>query len=231
MEYLFSPAGNYEDYSSGRVLYGGRGIPNFPVRLINEIFGRALNRLDKKDHIIVYDPCCGGAYSLTIIGFFYSQVIGKIYASDISPEMTAYARKNLGLLKYSGLDNRLSELKKAYEEFGKDSHREAIESVGRLREALTHEVESEVFEADCTKALPDIKPDIIITDIPYGNLVEWEGEGALQGMSEQLLKISTDETVFAVSMDKSQKMNCEGWKRMEKQNIGKRRFELYRKEK
>lgn len=37
MEYLYCKNENYEDYSSGRVLYGGKGIPNFPVRLINEI--------------------------------------------------------------------------------------------------------------------------------------------------------------------------------------------------
>ena len=38
MEYKYAENGNYEDFSSGRVLYGGKGIPNFPVRLINEIF-------------------------------------------------------------------------------------------------------------------------------------------------------------------------------------------------
>ena len=42
MNYFFCPAGNYEDFASGRVIYGAKGIPNFPVRLIAEIFGRAL---------------------------------------------------------------------------------------------------------------------------------------------------------------------------------------------
>lgn len=37
MEYLYCKNENFEDYSSGRVLHGGKGIPNFPVRLINEI--------------------------------------------------------------------------------------------------------------------------------------------------------------------------------------------------
>ena len=71
MNYFFCPAGNYEDFASGRVIYGAKGIPNFPVRLIAEIFGRALKASGKKDRLYVYDPCCGGAYSLTIIGFFY----------------------------------------------------------------------------------------------------------------------------------------------------------------
>jgi hypothetical protein len=29
---------NFEDYSSGRVIYGGVGATNFPVRLSNQIF-------------------------------------------------------------------------------------------------------------------------------------------------------------------------------------------------
>ena len=74
--------------------------------------------------------------------------------------------------------------------------------------------------------LPDINPDIIITDIPYGNLVNWGGEGELDVMMDNLLKIAGVDTVLAVSMDKSQKITSEGWKRVEKQNIGKRRFEI-----
>ena len=91
---------------------------------------------------------------------------------------------------------------------------------------LVKDIESECFAADCTKSLPDINPDIIITDIPYGNLVNWGGEGELDVMMDNLLKIAGVDTVLAVSMDKSQKITSEGWKRVEKQNIGKRRFEI-----
>lgn len=44
MNYLYCGDANFEDFASGRVLYGGNGIPNFPVRLLNEIFGRAVTR-------------------------------------------------------------------------------------------------------------------------------------------------------------------------------------------
>ncbi|SFC02811.1 cyclophilin-like fold protein [Butyrivibrio sp. YAB3001] len=97
MNYLYCPAGNYEDFASGRVIHGAKGIPNFPVRLIAEIFGRAMAVSPKKDHLVVYDPCCGGAYSLAIIGFFYGRSIEKIYGSDISEDMIECARKNLEL--------------------------------------------------------------------------------------------------------------------------------------
>lgn len=146
-EFFFCPAGNYEDFASGRVIYGAKGIPNFPVRLIAEIFGRALKASGKKDRLYVYDPCCGGAYSLTIIGFFYGKSIEKMYASDISEDMVLCARRNLKLLTYDGLDERRLELENLYTEHGKDSHLEAIGSADRLRLKLDGEIASEAFVA------------------------------------------------------------------------------------
>ena len=160
MIYKYGAADNYEDLASGRVIYGGKGIPNYPVRLVTEIFGRAMEYSKKKDELIVYDPCCGGAYLLTILGFFYGEKIGRIYGSDISEEMVRFARKNLNLLKYSGLEDRKAELERLYAEFGKPSHREAIESAEKLKNKLVKDIDSEVYTADCTKDLPDIKPDI-----------------------------------------------------------------------
>ena len=226
MNYLYCPAGNYEDFASGRVIHGARGIPNFPVRLIAEIFGRAKEASSKKDHLIVYDPCCGGAYSLTIIGLFYGSCIEKIYGSDISADMIECARQNLDLLNNDGLDKRRVELEQLYAEFGKDSHKEAIRSVDQIRLRLQRDINSETFVADCTKKLPEIKPDIIITDIPYGNLVNWGGEGEINAMMESLFDIAGENTILAVSMDKSQRITSEKWQRIAKQNIGKRRFEI-----
>ena len=227
MEYRYSPAGNFEDYASGRVLYGGRGVPNFPVRLIVEIFGRARSRLKDGERLRVYDPCCGGAYALTVLGFFCGSCIGRIYASDISPDMLGIAEKNLGLLTREGLDKRREELERLLAMSGKPSYADALESLERLRRDLPRGIETEVFAADCTKPLPDIRPDVIITDVPYGNLAQWQGEDALRAMLGQLRKISSDDTVLAVCADKSQKIRSDEWVRIEKQNVGKRRFEIF----
>ena len=229
MEYLFSHAGNYEDYASGRVLYGGRGVPNFPVRLVNEIFGRAKRHIPGKTRLRVYDPCCGGAYALAVLGFFHAEALETVYASDISPDMLEIARKNLGLLTFAGLGRRREELASLYESTGKPSYADALESLERLRADLGREVESEVFAADCTKPLPEIRPDIILTDVPYGDLTDWQGEDELSAMLEQLRRISAAHTVLAVCADKAQKIRSPFWTRIEKQNIGKRRFELLRK--
>ncbi len=229
MEYLYCPNDNFEDYCSGRVIYSGKGIPNFPVRLLNEMYGRAKSYLDKKENIIVYDPCCGGGYALTVLGMFDNLSIGSIYASDVDDRMLESAKKNLGLLTYSGLMKRKQEIKHLYEMYGKKSNLEALVSCGKIYDRIKKEITAEVFKADCTKALPDIKPDIIITDVPYGNLVDWTEETGLSAMLEQLWKISHPKTILAVCMDKSQKTGSNRWTRIEKHNIGKRRLEIFKK--
>ena len=70
MEYKYCKNNNYEDFSSGRVLYGAKGIPNFPVRLLHEIYGYSKSYLEKKEDIVIYDPCCGAAYALNSLTKF-----------------------------------------------------------------------------------------------------------------------------------------------------------------
>lgn len=73
---------------------------------------------------------------------------------------------------------------------------------------------------------------IIITDVPYGNLVEWNDNSvlSLSDMMMQLVTITKSGAILAVCMDKKQKGSCEGWRRLEKQNVGKRKFEIYIRE-
>ncbi len=233
MEYLYCKNENFEDYSSGRVLYGGSGIPNFPVRLINEMFGRAASHLSKKEDLIVYDPCCGGGYSLTVLGFFHSADIMKIYGSDVDENMLEHAKKNLSLLQYEGLTERKQELSALYDTYHKDSHKEALGSVEVLKKQLVRPIPSEVFRADCTKTLPQLNADVIITDVPYGNLVDWNDENndSLNLMLDKLACISDKEMVLALSMDKKQKFVTEKWDVLEKHNIGKRKFVIMKSQK
>lgn len=229
MEYLHCENRNFEDFASGRVLYGGKGIPNFPVRLLNEMYGRAISYSLKKEDLVVYDPCCGGGYSLTVLGFIHNCDIGKIYGSDVDEFMIAHAKKNTGLLTTAGLYDRKHEVERFYETYGKTSHLEALNSCDKLEGLLKREIYAELFQADCTEALPRILPDIIITDIPYGNLVEWKSGAqiSVDCMLEQLWMISHEKTVLAVCMDKRQKCCCKKWKRAEKHVVGKRKFEIY----
>lgn len=230
MEYKFSPKDNFEDLSSGRVIYGNHGIPNYPVRLINEIYRRCLEYSSKKENIKIYDPCCGGAYLLTVLGFCNLDTLSSIYASDIDDSMLRYASRNLSLLSMSGIDKRIIELEDMIKLYQKQSHVVAIESAYRLKALLHHQITINVFQADVTKKIPLPEPvDIIITDVPYGNLVDWQGgEAALTKMISEIVNIIGPETIIAISMDKKQEVRNDRSKRMDKNNIGRRKFEIYR---
>ena len=221
MEYRYCENENFEDLSSGRVLYGGGGVPNFPVRLGNEIYRRCTGYLPGKNRFTVYDPCCGGGYQLTEQGYC-NRNITRILASDISDEMVSIAARNLALLTGEGLIRRKQELEVLLRQYQKVSHREALDSLERLRRRLSRDIPSTIFTADCTGNIPlEDAPDIIITDVPYGNLAAWEKEpvASLQAMYLQLSRIARPDTILAVIMDRKQKCQGETWNRLEKQML------------
>lgn len=230
MEYKYCENSNYEDFASGRVLYNVNGVPNFPVRLINEIYGRCLQYSDKKKDICLYDCCCGGGYSLTVLGLLNQRSISKIIASDIDDRMLEIANKNLSLLSRNGIERRINEIHSLYEQFYKISHRDAKDSGLKLLNLLETEIDVRIFKADALEEIQiDIKPDIIITDVPYGNLIDWKGKtDGVSCLLEALCAICNNETIIAICMDKMQKISSERFKRLEKQNIGKRKFEIYK---
>ena len=229
MQYKYCDNENFEDYASGRVLYSADGVANFPVRLVNEIFGYGKEYSVKKEGLCVYDPCCGGGYSLTVLGFMNADCIDKICGSDVDPQMVQMAEKNLSLLSTVGMEKRREEIQNLFNMYGKVSHAEALESVMRLKNKVEKDIVTKVYVADCTKELPPVLPDIIITDIPYGNLVAWDTESdyPLFDMLKQLADISHKDTVLAISMDKKQKAEHPAWVRRKKQIIGKRKFEIF----
>ncbi len=236
MEYKYCEKKNFEDLASGRVIAQRSGYPNFPVRLAQEIFSRCLHCLDKPDHICVYDPCCGGGYLLTVLGFLNFERISTIMASDISDEAIRLAGENLSLLDKNGLLKRIQQLDQLLSLYNKNSHLEALHSANNLLGILadsTHEIEHNVFKADILSDCPldnqNFKADIIITDVPYGNLVEWQnGDRENVNLLDQLLPVTTERTVIAICSDKSQKFHSDHFIRVEKQTIGKRLFQIFR---
>lgn len=230
MEYKYAENCNYEDFASGRVLYNTNGIPNFPVRLANEIYRRCLEYSSKKENICLYDCCCGGGYFITVLGLLNQQSISKIIASDIDYKMLEIAKLNLSLLSKKGIKRRIDEINSLYKQFNKVSHRDAGESAIKLSNLIQNEINVQLFQADAFRDIEmDIKPDIIITDVPYGNLVNWQGgTDEVSCLMESLTKICSNETVIAISMNKNQKISSKRFKRLEKQNVGKRKFEIYK---
>jgi hypothetical protein len=178
---------DYSDLAAGRVLYSQPGQVAFPVRLASEIFQRCLGIRSGRGlsgPVSIYDPCCGGGYLLTVLGFLHGDAISAIAASDISPQALDLAMRNLSLLSLLGLDRRGDELSEYFQVYGKASHQTALESVFRLRCILDQAVSGRqlptiLFRADAFKTdsmrygLAGLPVDLVMTDIPYGWKSAW----------------------------------------------------------
>ncbi|HHY41564.1 MAG TPA: hypothetical protein GX514_01760 [Thermoanaerobacterales bacterium] len=232
MEYKYGRNDNYEDFSSGRVLYHVRGMTNFPVRLAQEIYGRCLEYSSKQKDICLYDCCCGGGYLLTVLGFLNQDTIGKIIGSDIDIELLSVAKKNLSLLSEAGINKRIAEIEQMIASFQKQSHIEARKSAVRLKNLIKTNIQFEVFYADALKEINlKEKPDIIITDVPYGNLVDWKSDeqNVISKLLDNLYEICSSDTVIGLCMNKKTKIRNKKYIRLERQQIGKRKFEILKK--
>lgn len=235
MVYKYCENRNFEDLASGRVILHRTGYPNFPVRLAQEIFCRCLNYCGAPDHICIYDPCCGGGYLLTVLGFLSYERIERVVASDISGEAVQLAHENLSLLRKSGLEGRMRQLDDLLRLHDKSSHMGALDSAANLYRIVTdsaREIEHQVFQADILSHSPlegqDFKADIIFTDVPYGNLVNWQDQqGDTLHFLDQLLPVTKDRSVVAVCSDKRQKFQSAHFQRIEKQVVGKRLFQIF----
>jgi 23S rRNA (guanine2535-N1)-methyltransferase len=99
-----------------------------------------------------------------------------------------------------------------------------------------HPVATRVFQAsaaDGQKISSNIKQksvDLVFTDVPYGQHSHWRDsdfnkvvEEPLGSMLEALLGILSPASVVAIVSDKGQKVLHEGYQRIEKFQIGKRR--------
>ncbi len=241
MTYRFATErANYEDFASGRVLYNHPGMTAFPVRLAAELYERAratLISMGINPPFSLYDPCCGGGYLLTTLGFLYHSDIASISASDIDGEAVQLAKKNLSLLTQEGLNQRMGELQRLVFEYGKPSHAEALDSTYRLMAMVTdrgRSIEIDCFQADALNpgdARPKVQPNMVITDLPYGDLVHWSADSpnAAKALLDGLLPLLDPPSVMLVVANKSQVVKHPSYIRLEQFQVGKRRITLLRR--
>jgi len=231
---------DYSDLSSGRVFHSLPGHPAFPVRLASEIFQRCLARWQTAgvpEPPVLYDPCCGAAYLLTVLVYLHGPLIQTVIASDADPKAVQLAGRNLALITVEGLDRRIGELMEMRERYGKASHQAALESARRMREKIGRlpRIPLLVFQADAGNStdlqhgLNGSKADIVITDIPYGRHSEWQGnlrEGPhpVRAMLDALLGSLSPTGLAAVVAGKDQKISHESYRCIERFQIGKRQI-------
>ena len=240
---------DYSDFSSGRVFYSLPAHPAFPVRLASEIFQRCVAHratiYQVSNPCTLYDPCGGAAYHMSVLAYLHREHIRKVIASDIDEKAVALAGRNLSLLYPEGLDKRLRELSKMLREYGKESHREALQSAAVLKEKLSafadkHPLDTQVFQASATdrhaisKHIEPNSVDIIFTDVPYGRHSQWrdtdldELPNPLTSMLDATLNVLSPLSVVAVASDKEQKAAHEQFQRIEHFQMGKRRIVILR---
>lgn len=238
---------DYSDFASGRVFYSLPGHPAFPVRLASEIFQHCVayrNTIYKNSTpCVLYDPCCGAAYHLSVLAYLHGESIQEVIASDVDEKAIALAKRNLGLLDMVGLDKRIEELTVMLEQYGKISHADAIRSANVLKTRLSlfsknHLLKTQAFQAnalDKEEILGNIKPksvDIIFTDVPYGQHSNWhdsdgnETANPLWSMLDSLLGVLSLSSIVAIVYDKQQKALHNDYQRIEHFQIGKRRVSI-----
>lgn len=242
MPYKFATSQqDYANFASGRVFYNLPGYPAFPIRPLSEIFQRALAHLPSSEQLTLYDPCCGAAYHLAVLGYLHGQHLQTIIASDIDNTAVTTAARNLALLTTAGLQNRISAIEQMLSDYGKQSHREALASAHQLQQILIRypPIETAIFTADAfdtaamQAGLNSRIPDLIFADVPYGQHSVWHNTRPhippLQQLLTALAPLTAAHTMVTIAADKGQKIAHEHYQRLEKFNIGKRQIALLRK--
>lgn len=236
---------DYSDFASGRFFYGAPGHPALPVRLGSEIFQRCWAHLHENGRnapITLYDPTCGSAYHLCTLAYLHWEAIDTIIASDIDTNVLAVAERNLSLLTKAGVQRRTDEIEVMLEQFGKASHKAALESVRYFSSLLNdftqaHQIKSRLFTADATNPqtladrLAGQRIDVVISDVPYGHHSTWQmrpntSENPLTQMVAALRPLLSADSIIAVVLNKGQTFSQENYRQVEKFQIGKRRVIL-----
>lgn len=229
-----------QDLASGFVLHSAPGFPAFPVRPASEILQRALALRGGDRPAGLWDPCCGSGYLLTVLGLLHRDRIASVLASDLDPAAVELAGRNLALLSRAGLASREAELEARAGRLGKPVHAEAARAARRLAAGLgaaggdvPYAVrEADVFDpAGLRRALRGLAPDIVITDVPYGEQTDWIGPGAAAGVPGMIAALSSvlpDGAVIAVTV-RGRKVPVTGGPRPERSfRIGTRAVALWR---
>lgn len=238
---------DYSDLTSGRVFYSLPGHPAFPVRPASEIFQHCLAireaTYQSSTPCVLYDPCCGAAYSLSVLGYLHGEKIQKLVGSDVDEKAVALARQNLGLLNNSGLNTRIQEISEMLRLYGKESHQAALASSRILQKRVLslnkdHPLTTKAFQASIfdsqvlSEHISAGSVDIVFTDIPYGQHSQWQTDSSAEisnpiwSMLNTLTSVLSPSGIVAIVSDKGQKIAHENYQRLKQFQIGKRRVHI-----
>ena len=217
--------------ASGQVLRSAPGFPGFPVRLASELFQRALahTRVGERSRARMWDPCCGSGYLATVLGLLHRDRLEHVRASDVDADAVALAGRNLELLTAEGLAAREEELRRSARDFGRPTFVERAEAARELAGGLEErggDLSHEALVADVFELSEPVTVDLVIADVPYGEMTSWEGaapeEGPLRAMLGSLGRVLPAHTVIAVTARTRRISLPEGVHALERLKIGNR---------
>ncbi|MFE1166454.1 rRNA methyltransferase [Nocardiopsis sp. NPDC058789] len=163
--------------ASGQVLRSAPGYPGFPVRLASELLQRAMVHVEG-DRVRLWDPCCGSGYLVAVLGLLHRDRLTHVRATDVDGDAVAIAARNLELLTAEGLAERERELRRSARDFGRVAFVERAESARDLAAGLAAmggDLPHESGVVDVFTATDPVDADLVITDVPYGEMTHWEG--------------------------------------------------------
>ncbi|MFC3998161.1 rRNA methyltransferase [Nocardiopsis sediminis] len=168
---------DHSDLASGCVLRSAPGRPGFPVRLAGELFQRAAAHAGQGP-IALWDPCCGSGHLVTAVGLLHRDRLSRILATDTDDAAVGLAARNLDLLTSEGLAARERELRADAERFGRPSFLDRAAAARRLSgrlAAMGGDLPCAVRTGDAFAPEPPGRVDVVLTDVPYGDLSHWSG--------------------------------------------------------
>ncbi len=212
------------------------GFPGFPVRLASEVFQRALRLCGAAERITLWDPCCGSGYLLSTIGLLHRRRLAALFGTDADSDALGVAASNLRMLSRDGLRERRRELAGMAERHGKPSHEAAVDAADRLIAGLppapgprTGTAVANAFDPVQTAAALDGQaPDIVCTDVPYGDQVGWSGAPGdpIPALIRSIAEVVPASAVIAVTCRARKVPLGEGIEAAERLKIGHRSVAL-----
>jgi tRNA G10 N-methylase Trm11 len=175
---------------------------------------------------------------LSVLGYWHGRQMQEIVVSDVNTAVLPLAQRNLSLLTALGLAERIAELQQLYVTYQKASHAEALASAARFQERHQrylgrHVISTHLFAADVMDRAAIMTGvngrsiDMVISDIPYGWLTTWHTDDVNKSLVWQMLEnlrfVLSPAAVVAIAADKQQKVAHEGYERLDKFQVGKRR--------
>jgi hypothetical protein len=220
--------------ASGQVLRSAPGYPGFPVRLASELLQRAMVHVEG-DRVRLWDPCCGSGYLAAVLGLLHRDRLTHVRATDVDEDAVGIAARNLELLTAQGLSEREQELRRCARDFGRVAFVERAEAARDLAAGLAAmggDLPHDSAVADVFGLTDPVDADLVITDVPYGEMTHWEGgapaEDPIRGLLASMGRVLPRHTVVVVTARTRRVPLPEGVRALERVKVGNRSAALVR---